>query len=43
VEYNDTIGDLVVDGLGALVAGCWLRFLTANNRSVQHPHTVSAR
>ena len=42
VEYNDTIGDLVVDGLGALAAGVGLRFFSANNRSVQHPRTVSS-
>ena len=43
VEYNDTIGDLVVDGLGALAAGIGLRFLGAHNRSVRHPRAVSSR
>lgn len=35
VDYTDTIGDLSVGGLGSLVAGLMIRWLTANSRSTE--------
>lgn len=35
VDYEDTIGDLAVGGLGSLVAGLLIRWLTADSRSTE--------
>lgn len=42
VNYDDTIGDLAAGGAGSFVAGCAMRFLAANNRSVRNERDLSA-
>ncbi|MDR6906966.1 hypothetical protein J2X63_002674 [Agromyces sp. 3263] len=44
VGYSDSIGDLVVGGAGALLAGCTMRFLAGASRFTEGPRqSVAAR
>ena len=44
VGYSDSIGDLVVGGAGALLAGCTMRFLAGASRFTEAPRpSVPAR
>jgi hypothetical protein len=42
VGYSDSIGDLVVGGGGALLAGCSMRFLAGDSRFVDEPRRATA-
>ena len=42
VGYSDSIGDLVVGGVGAFLAGCGMRFLAGDSRFVGEQRRATA-